>query len=59
MRIKFSDLKTFENIGNVVVSNILIGFKHTPKKIEIERDYALGKTSLSQLIQISKDGLYV
>ncbi len=59
MGIKFSDLKTLENVANLIGSQMFEGFKPTPKKIEIIRDYVLGKISLPQLIQITKDKLYV
>lgn len=59
MGIKFSSLKTLENTANLIGSNMFEGFKPTPKKVEIIRDYVLGKITLLQLIQITKDKLYV
>ena len=59
MGIKFSNLKALENTANVIGSNMFEGFEPTPKRVEIVRDYVLGKITLAQLIQITKDKLYV
>ena len=59
MGVKFSNLKTLENTANVIGSNMFEGFQPTPKRVEIIRDYVLGKITLAQLIQITKDKLYV
>lgn len=58
MGVKFSSLKTLENTANVIGSNMFEGFEPTPKRVEIIRDYVLGKITLIQLIQITKDKLY-
>lgn len=58
MGVKFSNLKTLENTANVIGSNMFEGFEPTPKRVEIIRDYVLGKITLIQLIQITKDKLY-
>lgn len=59
MGVKFSNLKSLENTANVIGSNMFEGFKPTPKKIEIIRDYVLGEITLAQLVKITKDKLYV
>lgn len=59
MGVKFANLKTLENTANIVGSNMFEGFKPTPKRIEIIRDYVLDKITLAQLIQIIKEKLYV
>lgn len=59
MGIKFSNLNALENTLNVIGSNMFEGFNPTPKKIEIIRNYILGEISLEELVQISKDKLYV
>lgn len=58
MGVKFSNLKTLENTANVIGSNMFEGFEPTPKRVEIIRDYVLGKITIIQLIQITKDKLY-
>lgn len=59
MGVKFSNLKSLENTANVIGSNMFEGFKPTPKKIEIIRDYVLGEITLAQLVKITKDKSYV
>ena len=59
MGIKFANLKTLEKTANIIGSNMFEGFKPTPKRVEIIRDYVLGEITLAQLIQITKDRLYV
>lgn len=59
MGIKFANLKTLESTANIIGSNMFEGFQPTPKRVEIIRDYVLGEITLTQLIQITKDKLYV
>lgn len=59
MGIKFANLKTLESTANIIGSNMFEGFQPTPKRVEIIRDYVLGEITLTQLIQITKDELYV
>lgn len=59
MGIKFANLKTLESSANIIGSNMFEGFQPTPKRVEIIRDYVLGEITLTQLIQITKDKLYV
>lgn len=59
MGVEFPNLKTLEDTANVVGSNMFEGFKPTPKKIEIIRDYVLDKISMAQLINITKNKGYV
>ncbi len=59
MGIKFANLKTLESTANIIGSNMFEGFQPTPKRVEIIRDYVLGEITLTQLIQNTKDKLYV
>ncbi len=59
MGVKFKDLKTLENTANAIGSNMFEGFNPTPKGIEIIRDYINGKITLTELIKIAKEKLYV
>lgn len=59
MGIKFANLKTLESTANIIGSNMFEGFQPTPKRVEIIRDYVLGEITLTQLIQITKDKLYI
>lgn len=59
MGIKFANLKTLESTANIIGRNMFEGFQPTPKRVEIIRDYVLGEITLTQLIQITKDKLYV
>lgn len=59
MGVKFSDLKTLENTANAIGSNMFEGFRPTQKSIEIIRDYIVGKLSLNDLINFSKEKTYV
>jgi hypothetical protein len=58
MGVKFSNLKTLESTANAIGSNMFEGFKPTPKSVEIIRDYVIGKISLSELINFSKNKSY-
>jgi putative transcriptional regulator len=58
MGVKFSNLKTLENTANAIGSNMFEGFEPTPKRIEIIRDYVIGKISLSELVIFAKQKAY-
>jgi putative transcriptional regulator len=58
MGVKFSNLKTLENTANAIGSNMFEGFEPTPKRIEIIRDYIIGKISLSELVIFAKQKAY-
>lgn len=59
MGVKFSDLQTLENTANAIGSNMFEGFKPTPQKILLIRDYIVGKITLSEFIRAAKDNKYV
>ena len=59
MGVRFSDLKTLESTANAIGSNMFEGFKPTPRGIEIIRDYIIGRISMTELIQFSKEKAYV
>ncbi|MEZ4906258.1 MAG: antitoxin VbhA family protein [Saprospiraceae bacterium] len=59
MGVKFSDLKTLENIANAIGSNMFEGFEPTPKSIEIIKDYVTGKITLEDFIKFAKGKKYV
>ena len=58
MGVKFPDLKTLENTAYGIGSNMYEGFEPTPGRIEIIRDYIIGKTSLLEFVNIVKTGQY-
>jgi len=58
MGVKFPDLKTLENTAYGIGSNMYEGFEPTPERIEIIRDYIIGKTSLLEFVNIVKTGQY-
>jgi putative transcriptional regulator len=57
--VKFTDIETLNKTANAIGSNMFEGFEPTQKGIEIIRDYVMDKISLSELIQIVKEELYV
>jgi putative transcriptional regulator len=59
MGVKFSDLKTRESTAIALGSNMLEGFKPTPKGIEIIRDYVTGKIALKEFVAFAKQKAYV
>lgn len=59
MGIKFSDLKTLESTAYPLGSNMFEGFKHTPKGIEIIRNYVTDKITLTELVAFAKQKAYV
>lgn len=59
MGVKFSDLQTLENTANAIGSNMFEGFKPTPQKILLIRDYIVGKITLYEFIRAAKDNKYV
>lgn len=57
MGVPFPDLKTLENIGQSIGSNMFEGFQPTKKDIEIIRDYCLGKISKEEMIRATMEEL--
>jgi putative transcriptional regulator len=55
MGVPFSDLDILESTALAIGSNMFEGFVPSPKSVEIIRDYILGKISLAELIQITKE----
>jgi putative transcriptional regulator len=58
MGIKFPDLKTLENTAYGIGSNMFEGFEPTQQKIELIRDYVLGKITLQEFVNKVKTGMY-
>ena len=58
MGVKFPDLKTLENTAYGIGSNMYEGFEPTPGRIEIIRDYIIGKISLQEFVNQVKTGQY-
>ena len=58
MGVKFPDLKTLENTAYGIGSNMYEGFEPTPARIEIIRDYIIGKISLQEFVSMVKTGMY-
>jgi putative transcriptional regulator len=58
MGIVFPDLRTLENTAYGIGSNMFEGFEPTPERIEIIRDYVIGKTTLQEFINLVKTGAY-
>ncbi len=59
MGVQFSNLKTLESTANAIGSNMFEGFRPTPKRVEIIRDYVIGKITITELIKFAKDKSYV
>ncbi len=59
MGVKFNDLATLENTANAIGSNMFEGFVPTKKRIELIRDYILGKISFVDFLNKAKDKEYV
>jgi len=57
--VTFSDIETLNKTANAIGSNMFEGFEPTQRGIEIIRDYVMDKITLSELIQIAKEELYV
>jgi putative transcriptional regulator len=58
MGVMFPDLKTLENTAYGIGSNMFEGFEPTPGRIEIIRDYVIGKITLQEFINLVKTGAY-
>lgn len=58
MGVKFPDLKTLENTAYGIGSNMYEGFEPTPQRIEIIRDYVIGKITLQEFVNQVKTGMY-
>jgi len=58
MGVKFPDLKTLENTAYGIGSNMYEGFEPTPGKIELIRDYVIGKINLTEFANLVKTGKY-
>ena len=58
MGVKFPDLKTLENTAYGIGSNMYEGFEPTPERIEIIRDYVIGKITLQEFVNQVKTGIY-
>jgi len=57
--VKFSDIETLNKTANAIGSNMFEGFEPTQRGVEIIRDYVMDKITLSELIHIVKEELYV
>ena len=53
--VKFPDLDTLEKTANAIGSNMFEGFEPTPEKMEIIRDYVIGKITLEELVLLIKE----
>jgi putative transcriptional regulator len=58
MGVNFSSVSDFESTVNAIGTVMYEGFEPTPKSIEIIRDYIVGKITLGQLIQLTKEKAY-
>ncbi len=58
MGVKFPDLRTLENTAYGIGSNMFEGFEPNPARIEIIRDYVIGKISLTEFVNQVKTGTY-
>lgn len=59
MGVPFPDVQTLESIAYGIGSTMYEGFEPTPRKIEIIRDFVLGKISISEFIIIVNEQEYV
>ena len=57
--VPFPDLDTLNKTANAIGSNMFEGFEPTRKGVEIIRDYVMNKITISELIHIVKEKLYV
>lgn len=51
MGVPFPDLQTLESTAYGIGSNMYEGFEPTPRKIEIIRDFVLGKINTTELLK--------
>jgi putative transcriptional regulator len=59
MGVQFSDLKTLESTANAIGTNMFEGYVPTSNGVTIIRDYVLGKITLSELVNLAKENVYV
>ena len=57
--VAFPDLETLNKTANAIGSNMFEGFEPTQKGVEIIRDYVMDKITLTTLIHMVKEKLYV
>jgi putative transcriptional regulator len=57
--VTFPDIETLNKTANAIGSNMFEGFEPTQKGVEIIRDYVMDKITISELIHIVKEKLYV
>lgn len=58
MGVRFSDLKTLEDTANAIGSMMFEGFEPTPDRIELIRDYILGKISMTEFVKSAMEKEY-
>ena len=59
MGVQFSDLKTLESTANAIGTNMFEGYVPTSNGVAIIRDYVLGKITLSELVNLAKENVYI
>jgi hypothetical protein len=52
--VKFPEKEHMLRVASGIASNIYEGFIPTPKKIEIMRDYSLGKITSKQVVKLTR-----
>ena len=57
--VKFPDLETLNKTASAIGSNMFEGFEPTQKGVEIIRDYIMDKITITTLIRMAKEKLYV
>jgi len=58
MGVKFPNLETLESTAYGIGSNMFEGFEPTTKRIELMRDYVIGKITLKEMVAKVKTGSY-